>query len=139
MFLFDSRTFSSAAKASKQSDATLTGKKEGEKKRNLVSGPARQNKSQSGCLATDVSLSPAPSNRCWWRMFFNSHDRKSQVATTQVGSRWSAQSSECLHIYGDKELVLMSTKPTRCILSMLLNCMISKLPFTSVSCLKINF
>lgn len=33
MFLFDSRTFSSAAKASKQSDATLTGKKEGGKKR----------------------------------------------------------------------------------------------------------
>lgn len=47
---------SSVAKDSKQTDATLT--------ENLVSGPAQQNKTQSGCLATDISLWPSSSSRC---------------------------------------------------------------------------
>lgn len=38
---------------------------------NLVSGPAQQNKSQIGCIATDLSLWPPSCSRCCWRMFFN--------------------------------------------------------------------
>lgn len=52
---------SSIAEESNRTDATLT--------ENLVSGPAQQNKSQSGCLATDLSLWPSSS----WRIFFFFH------------------------------------------------------------------